>query len=222
MLRSLFAAAAITGSFYAAPETERTKRTESFHAPAMHHPKHVDHTASPGITAEYDAKKKTVTVKWQQKTSGIKIFIVQRSKDNFTWTDIARMENLQFNGAKAWQYADIKPGKGENYYRLQCTTSSGKTELSNSVMVITENAHNWVIYPVPVNDVLTLQYKGDEKITGVINVHIQNIQGTFFNRLRYASNSTIIKIPVSNLGRGIYDVRIIIEEEVVWNQRFVK
>ena len=208
MLKTLFAAAAFTGSFYVTPEAVRLKRPAS--------------NTSPAITAAYDAKKKTVLVKWQQKNSGIKTFIVQRSGDNFNWTDIARMENIQFSGAKAWQYADLNPRTGENYYRLQCIAPNERTEYSTSIMVITGGTHNWVIYPVPVNDVLTLQYKGVEKIAGVINVHLQNIQGTFTNRLRFASNTTRIKIPVSNLGRGMYDVRIIIEDEIIWNQRFVK
>ena len=81
---------------------------------------------------------------------------------------------------------------------------------------------NWVIYPVPVGDILTLQYKGYEKIKGVVNVFIQNIAGRVITRLRSASLNTIIRIPVSNLGKGVYDIRIVVEDEVVWNQRFVK
>lgn len=208
MIKTLFAAAAFTGSFYLTPGTERNKQQEFYSAP--------------GITAVYDPKKKTVTVKWQQKTSGIKTFVVQRSADNFNWTDIARMENARFNGPKAWQYSDINPGDGENYYRLQCIAPNGRSDYSTSVMVITGGSHNWIMYPVPVRDVLTLQYKGTEKITGVINVQIQNIQGTILTRLRCASNNTVIQIPVSNYGKGIYDIRIMIADEIVWNQRFVK
>lgn len=208
MLKTLFASAVFTGSFFVTPRPERPIRSESF--------------SPPGITAAYDSKKKTVTVKWQQKTSGIKAFVVQRSSNNFNWTDIARLENIQFSGTKAWQYADVNPGEGENYYRLQCIAPNGRAEYSASVMVITGGMHTWVMYPVPVTDVLNLQYRGTAKIEGVINIHLQNLQGTFFNRLRYASNSTIIKIPVSNLGRGTYDIRIVIADEVVWNQRFVK
>jgi hypothetical protein len=69
---------------------------------------------------------------------------------------------------------------------------------------------------------LTLQYKGVKKITGVINVFIQNATGSIITRVRSASLNNIIHIPVNNLGSGIYDIRIIIENEVVWNQRFVK
>lgn len=207
MITTLFSAAAFMGSFFG---SGRFERPESFFATA------------PPITAVYDAKKKTVIVKWQQKNTGFKTFIIQRSNDNFNWVDIARVENAQFNNNKSWQYDDKKTAEGENYYRLQCISTDGKMAYSASVMVITGGTHKWIMYPVPVTDVLTLQYKGTEKITGVINIIIQNIQGYVLTRLRCASNSTSIQIPVSNLGRGVYDIRITIANEVVWNQRFVK
>ena len=78
------------------------------------------------------------------------------------------------------------------------------------------------MYPVPVKDMLTLQYKGSAKITGVVNVFIQSMSGQLLKRIRSASLNTIIQIPVDNLGKGVYDVRIVIENEVVWNQRFIK
>lgn len=180
------------------------------------------HLPVPGITASYDTKRKVVNIKWQQTVSGYKTFIVQRSNDNFNWADIARLENIQFSNQKTWEYNDNNPAQGDNYYRLQCISGNGISSYSSSVMVITGNTHNWVMYPVPVGDVLTLQYKGTEKITGVINIQIQNVQGYILTRLRCASNNTVIQIPVSSLGKGIYDIRIMILDEIVWNQRFVK
>ena len=98
----------------------------------------------------------------------------------------------------------------------------GQAEYSSSVLVISGAGNNWVMYPVPVGNILTLQYNGTEKITGVVNVSIQNMNGQILTRIRSASINTTIRIPVSNLGKGIYDIRIIIKDEVVWNQRFVK
>ncbi len=209
MKKTIFATAVILGSTCLFMNARERFRADSL-------------SDTPAITAVYDAKNKTVNIRWQQKTSGIKTFAVQRSADNINWSDIALMENIQFTPGKVWIYNDVNPGEGENYYRLRSISSTGKTAYSASVMVITGGNHNWIMYPVPVGDVLTLQYKGAEKITGVINVQIQNISGTILNRLRCASNTTLIRIPVNNLGRGIYDIRIMIADEIVWNQRFVK
>ena len=177
---------------------------------------------APGITVVYDAQKKAVTIKWQQKLPGIKTFIIQRSADNINWADIALQATVNFNPNKTYQYLDYKPAAGENYYRLKCITDKGQTEYSGSIIVVTGNNNNWVMYPVPVKDVLTLQYKGREKITGVVNVFIQSMSGQTLKRIRSASLNTIIQIPVDNLGKGIYDIRIVIENEIVWNQRFIK
>ncbi len=177
---------------------------------------------APGITVVYDAKKKAVNIKWQQQLPGIKSFIIQRSADNTLWTDIDRQETVNYNPGKIYQFLDNKSAAGQNYYRLKCIMERGQAEYSISVMVICGAVNNWVMYPVPVRDVLTLQYKGFEKIRGVVNVFIQNITGQILTRIRSASLNTSIRIPVSNLGKGIYDIRIVVENEVVWNQRFVK
>ena len=177
---------------------------------------------APGITVVYDDKKKAVVIKWQQKLPGIKTFIIQRSADNITWTYIAYQATVNFNPNKTYQYLDYKAVAGDNYYRLKCITDKEQTEYSASIIVVTGKNNNWVMYPVPVKDVLTLQYKGSAKITGVVNVFIQSISGQLLKRIRSASLNTIIQIPVDNLGKGVYDVRIVIENEVVWNQRFIK
>jgi hypothetical protein len=178
---------------------------------------------APGITAVYDGKRKAVVIKWQQKQAGIKSFVVQRSDDNSGWQDIALQQTVNFNPGKTYQFLDTKSAAGENYYRLKAVLQNGATEYSASVMVIVgPSATSWIMYPVPVREVLTLQYKGSEKIKGVVNVLIQNMIGTVLVRLRSASINSTIRIPVNNLGKGLYDIRITIEDEVVWNQRFVK
>ena len=176
-----------------------------------------------GIAVFYDPGKNAVSIKWQQKTTGVKKFIVQRSDNNSKWLDIASIESTDLYG-KQYQYFDKDPGPGQNYYRLKTINSNTETEYSLSVMVITgeKNSGDWVMYPVPVTSMLTLQYRGSKRITGVVNVSIQNVTGYTVTKVRSASLNTVIRIPVDNLGKGIYDVRIVIENEIVWNQRFVK
>jgi len=78
------------------------------------------------------------------------------------------------------------------------------------------------MYPQPVSNVLNLQYNGNAIIPGVITVFIQRINGQMYHQLRYASSTRFISIPVSNLGSGMYIVRIIINKQEVWNKKFVK
>ncbi len=177
----------------------------------------------PEFTAVYDSRKKAVKIKWQNRSVNVNTFIIQRSSGNTAWTDIALQEANLNTANKAFNFEDKKPEPGENYYRLKCISPDNKVEYSLVIMVIIgSSAYNWIMYPVPVTDLLTLQYKGTETIKGVITVLLQGSNGKIITRLRCASLTTVIKIPVSNLGRGIYDLRIIVENDIIWNQRFVK
>jgi len=174
------------------------------------------------LTAVFDPKKKIIRLRWEN-TGGVHSYVLQKSDDNIEWKDIARIEATVLTKNAYISYNDEAEGGGKNYYRLKTYRSAGSFEFSNSLMVITgDPGFSWIMYPVPVTDVLNLQYNGTENIQGVIGVIIQSIAGKVYARLRHASNTRLIQIPVGNLGRGTYDIRIIIDEEVVWNQRFIK
>lgn len=175
------------------------------------------------FTAVYDIRKHSVKINWLIRSANIKAFIIQRSADNNTWADIALHQVSNNAVKKAYYFEDNKPVTGDSYYRLKYIFVDDKIMYTQPVMVITGSAgYNWVMYPVPVKDMLTLQYRGAAIIKGVITVLIQNNSGNIITRIRSASLTKIIRIPVSNLGSGIYDIRIIVEDEIIWNQRFVK
>lgn len=175
------------------------------------------------FTAVYDSRKHSVKVNWQNRSANIKAFLIQRSADKNTWADIALHQVSNNAVSKAYYFEDSKPVTGDSYYRLKYISADDKTMYTQAVMVITGSAgYHWVMYPVPVKNMLTLQYRGSAIIKGVITVLIQNSSGNIITRTRSASLTKIIHIPVSNLGSGIYDIRIIVEDEIIWNQRFVK
>jgi len=179
----------------------------------------------PDFTAVYDGRRNTVKIKCQNSLTGIKAFIIQRSRDNSNWSDIALQQSNKADIIKTFFYEDKKAGEGENYYRLKYIGSNDQVKFTNGVMVITgvtEGKKSWVMYPVPVKDMLTLRYRGSEPIRGVITVLIQTASGKVITRMRNSSLSKTIAIPVSNLGGGIWDILVIVEDVVMWNQRFVK
>lgn len=175
----------------------------------------------PDFTAVYNSRKKAVVMKWQHST-GVKTYIIQRSPDNKTWGDIALQEIDPATGNRSFNYEDKKPAPGENHYRLKCIYADGRTDQSLDVMVIIGSTNSWAMYPVPVTDLLTLEYRGSEPIPGVINVIIQNQSGRLLTKRRYSSQSKQIKITTDHIPKGIFDIRIIVEDEVIWSQRLVK
>ncbi len=178
---------------------------------------------APHLTAVYDPSKKVVKLKWQNNDPNTNSFVLQRSADNNHWADLYKVERGQLNQHKIEKYTDPQPDPNKNYYRLKMVSSQNNIQFSPSIMVIIGNPESsWVMYPVPVNTVLNLQYTGSDPIQGVVSVFIQNSQGKVMARLRSSSLARTIQIPVTNLGRGIYDVKIVIMDKIVWNQRFVK
>ena len=178
---------------------------------------------APEFTAVFDGRKNAVLIKWQHKPADIKTYIIQRSQDNSSWSDIALQGIQQNTEPRSFYFEDKKPPAGENYYRLKIVSNNGDIEFSLAVMIIIASPkESWIMYPVPVTDMLTLDYRGVEPIKGVINIFIFQSSGRVLTKLRCSSLNKVIQIPVSNLGRGIYDIRIIVEGNIVWNQRFVK
>jgi hypothetical protein len=171
------------------------------------------------LSAYYDQSKKVVKLKWQPDQSLNQSFIIQRSKNNLQWEEIGKViasRNIE-------SFTDLKPDPSANHYRLKIVNSNGSLVFTPSILVIIGNsANSWVMYPVPVGAVLNLKYTGSELITGALTITIQNSSGQNLCRLRSSTTSRTIQVPVHNLGRGIYDVKIFVSNRLIWNQRFVK
>ncbi len=179
---------------------------------------------NPALTAVYEKEKGIIKLRWQHTDETVTSYIIQRSSDNISFTDICTKTISDLEAGEFLKCADEKISREKNYYRLKIFRGNPRYEATLPVMVIPGNTGNgWVMYPVPITDVLNLQYAGSGPIQGVITVVITSIvSGIEFTRLRMASTTRNIRIPVNNIGRGTYDIRVYIGDEVVWNQRFVK
>lgn len=79
------------------------------------------------------------------------------------------------------------------------------------------------IFPVPVGTLLNLEYTSREPINGVLTIVIHCLTtGVVFHRLRMASTTRLLQIPVGNLGRGVYEIRVWIGEKPAFSRKFVK
>lgn len=178
----------------------------------------------PSLTAVYEDKRQLVKLKWNHNDSNITTYILQRSSDNYSWFDLFKIpitlpEKSTFNN-----YKDEHPLPGKNFYRIKAILNNGNLSYSKSIIVIIgKPGNNWIMYPVPVRDILNVEYNGSNLITGVIGITIQNmVTHQIFHKLRMASTNRLIQIPVSNLGRGLYLINISIGNELVWQQQFSK
>ena len=175
------------------------------------------------LKASYDAKHDRVDVNWTKDSKAIRQFVLQRSTDQLGWSDIAFQKVTDFNNNQFFQFFDNKPIKGKYYYRLKILDEKQLLTFSTVVIIKVEPyTFDWNIYPIPVGEEFTVQYKGTAPLLGVVNIQIQDMHGKTLTSLRFASTTNIMQIRTNNLFKGLYVLNIIVEDEKIWTRQFVK
>lgn len=180
-------------------------------------------TTAVAITTANENGSKHIIIKWQHNHPAITRYLLQRSTDKLNWIEVTQVNFPAGSSYQFIRFTDREASIGKNYYRLKITFSNGTNTFSTTATTVVGNTkNNWIIYPVPVIDVLNLEYNGTQLIPGIIAITIERNNGMVFHRLRYASSSRFIQIPVENLGRGIYSISIHINQRLVWKKAFIK
>lgn len=176
------------------------------------------------ITALYEKNRNVIKLRWQHNEEEVSSYCIQRSSDNNLYRDIYTKNVNDIKPGDFLKYTDNKIGIGKNYYRLKINRYNASSVIYQPIIVIPGNSENkWSLFPVPAGPVLNLQYSGNNALQGVITVIIQSVSsGIIFTNLRLASTNRTIQIPVTNIGKGLYDLRVYVGNDVVWNRRFVK
>jgi len=178
------------------------------------------------LNGEFEIRTSQVILDWNMVSHRDKTtYQLLRSNDGKRWKEVVTDKILRvYTSEDIFDFEDKVERNEKYYYRLRILDTNNKTiTFSNVVLIHTSSVHNsWVIYPNPVNEVLTLVCTGNTIIRGVINVIVQDATGKIVIRYRAASIYKTLQIPVSKLRRGIYAVQISILNEVVMNQKFVK
>jgi hypothetical protein len=176
------------------------------------------------ITATYEKDKRVVFLHWQHVDKQALSYTLQSSRDNTFFTDIFTKQCNDISIGSVIKYAD-KTITGEKiYYRLLINKKDLLFETTTPKMVTLNIAENtWLLYPLPARELVNLKYTGSGVIDGVISIYIQRLSsGAIFNRVRLASNTKNISVPITNLGSGAYVMHVSIGNRAAWNQQFIK
>jgi hypothetical protein len=176
------------------------------------------------LAATYQKDTKAVFLQWQHQNKNAISYTLQSSRDTTFFSDIfTKLNTKNFIGSTI-EYIDKTISGEKMYYRLKANLNDTTFETTLPIMVTLNTFENtWLLYPLPAQEFLQLKYTGNGTIDGVISIYIQRISsGTIFTRLRLASNTKNISIPVTNLGSGIYNIHVSIGNRAGWNQQFIK
>lgn len=156
-------------------------------------------------------KNKDIAVEWTaENESNMKEYHVEKSNDgnHFTKATSVEAKNAALNN---YNWLDVHPSQGYNYYRIRSIDLNGKTEYSKVVKVLIGSIKQSItIYPNPVKDgMINLQMINQP--AGIYFIHITNHlgQSILSKSIKHyeGSGSETIQLP-KNLSHGVYQVNI--------------
>ena len=184
-------------------------------------PQQVD-GALPVTLQNFTARNVNENVSLQWSTSYEKnsnYFEIQRSTNG---TDFTKIGMLYTAGNSTlvnnYNFDDKQPSKGINYYRLSSVDLDGRTSLSKTVSVTVKVAHSFSLSQVHLNkDVNNLLLTVNSDKPQNIRATIMDAAGRvyFSTSLKVNAGTNSISKELSNLGRGIYFLKVATGDELI-------
>jgi hypothetical protein len=152
----------------------------------------------------------SVSVKWSTTNEyNNKSYEVQRSRDGANFSSIAQVSaGNDPTKVEQYNYTDLKAPAGANYYRIKQTDANGNSSYSAIAKVIlSDDLLTWSIQPNPVKTAASFYTR--RNMTNVsINIYMSSGKNVYSTQRSTISAGEQIVIPVSNLAKGIYFVKV--------------
>jgi hypothetical protein len=144
-------------------------------------------------------------------------YAIERSVDGHFFETIGTIQSEEPNStiAKDYTFADKKPSRGINYYRLKVMDRDRSFEYSKSVIIYVDNIESTLsIYPNPSVDFIEI--KG---LTDNVVLHFMDALGRPIRKENVAPNT---KVDVRAFPNGTYFIEIVKSDKTSTIQRFIK
>jgi len=171
--------------------------------------------------------KEGIKIEWATASeSNNKYFTVERSMDGNYFIPIATIKGAGTSYvAKQYSTLDTEPNKGINYYRLKQTDHNGESSFSGIVSVTRLDNDKWLgdLYPNPAeNETFFEIYSGGEA-TALIELTDLTGRVVYLRNEAVTEGTQTLAIPTSDLAKGLYSLRISLENgRVVPVKKLVK
>jgi hypothetical protein len=154
-------------------------------------------------------------------------FNLQRSVDGKQFQTIAKVNSKASNGQSStdlsYQYEDVKPRLGHNYYRLAQVDLDAKTNLSKVIDVLRSEITTQVhIYPNPVLNQLFIDITSEK--SAIAEVHITDVTGRMIKTIKanLIAGTNPLEIGMSDIAAGNYDVSVFQNSKLMTTQKIAK
>jgi hypothetical protein len=145
-------------------------------------------------------------------------FEVQRSSDGFNFSRIGWVDGLRNSSSiRSYSFVDSTPSGGKNFYRLKQIDMDSRSRFSEIRKLDFEQPVDFMLYPDPAKDKLTIQFADDKNK----EVFIKDIMGRTV-WMKKDVNKLSINIPVQQLSKGMYLVLVFDHTGKQNVQKFIK
>jgi hypothetical protein len=143
---------------------------------------------------------------------------IYRSADGINFSKIGSVPSKNNPSGSSYSFLDKLPLSGVNFYRVNSKDHDGKTLLCDVNKVIFPLLKNKVnIYPVPAGDILYIE----NNFRSVrLNIEVIDMIGKTVLQTS-TPNNFHVNLPVGNLPKGAYTLKIIDGQDVIF-RKFVK
>ena len=134
-------------------------------------------------------------------------FVVERSKDGIEFRPIGRIKGAgKSNAIIDYKFTDEAPLTGVSYYRVKQIDYDGTFKYTGIRAVQLNNNSNFVVYPNPVKDHLTIQLGGSHPS---MELMVYNVQGQQVHQSVFSTTVSQVDIDFSDHPKGLYVLKLI-------------
>ncbi|MEO6288891.1 MAG: T9SS type A sorting domain-containing protein [Ginsengibacter sp.] len=151
-----------------------------------------------------------------------KLFNIQHSTDGIHYTTIGNVNGSgTTNSQHNYEFTDNHPVPDSiNYYRIVQVDINGQSNASNIIALHFEDRNfNLVFYPNPAQNNLLVKVPDQEK---KLLMKIFDVSGKMQWSKSYYNTSSLVNIDISRLGKGAYELVVIMDNGIRKTATFIK
>jgi hypothetical protein len=161
---------------------------------------------------------KDVAIKWTTTQEiNCKSYELQRADDGINFTTLFIENAKNTSGYNYYNYRDVHPINGLNYYRLKQTDADNKTTFSKVVAInINKSSINSVqVYPNPIHDHLTLNIHSNTSEKAIIVVTDMLGKVELIQEINLAQGNQIASFNATKLSKGYHLITLKWKQEPI-------
>ncbi len=161
------------------------------------------------ISFNATVQSNAVVLKWATSAEvNEKDYVIEYSTDNTTWNVLGSADARNGTATNDYLYKHYQPVSGNNYYRIKMVENDGSYKYSNIVVVNFDGKEGISIYPNPVKETLTVEWKKQK--SEKVSVQITDITGRILNlqHIQLQSGNNLFQLNTNKLSKGTYFVVI--------------